>query len=57
MAALLGEHWGFIVAAYGFVVLILGTVIAITWIDGAQQKRAMAELEARGIRRRSEQAS
>jgi heme exporter protein D len=56
MAALLGEHWGFIVAAYGFVVAILGTIIAITWFDGAEQKRALAKLEARGIRRRSEQA-
>jgi heme exporter protein D len=56
MVTLLGEHWGFIVAAYGFVVAILGTIIAITWVDGAQQKRALAELEARGIRRRSEQA-
>lgn len=55
MVAILGEHWGFIVAAYGFVAVILGAVIAITWIDGAQQRRALAELEARGIRRRSEQ--
>jgi heme exporter protein D len=55
MVAILGEHWGFIVAAYGFVAVILGAVIAITWIDGVQQRRALAELEARGIRRRSEQ--
>ncbi len=55
MFAALGEHAGFIVAAYGFVTLILGAVIALTLWDGAAQKRALADLEARGIRRRSEQ--
>ena len=55
MEAFLGEHWGFIVAAYGFVVVILGAVIGLTLIDGAQQARALAAIEARGIRRRSEQ--
>lgn len=55
METFLGEHWGFIVAAYGAVAVILGATISLTLIDGAQQKRALADLEARGIRRRSEQ--
>lgn len=56
MFSALGEHAGFIVAAYGFVAIVLGATIALTLLDGAQQKRALAELEARGIRRRSDQA-
>lgn len=56
MVAFLGEHAGFIVAAYGVVALVLGAMIAVTMMDGARQKKALADLEARGIRRRSEQA-
>ena len=57
MVAALGEHAGFILAAYGVVAIVLGSVIALTIIDGAQQRRALADLEARGIRRRSETGS
>lgn len=55
MFAALGEHAGFIIAAYGVVAIVLGATIALTLMDGARQKRALADLEARGIRRRSEQ--
>jgi heme exporter protein D len=49
----LGPHAGFILAAYGATFLV---VIGLTlWIllDGRAQRRRLAELEARGIRRRS----
>jgi heme exporter protein D len=52
----LGEHAGFIVASYAFVAFILIAMIGLTLRDGAQQKKALADLEARGIRRRSDQA-
>lgn len=52
----LGEHSGFIIAAYGFVAVVLAIVIVTTWLDGARQKAKLAALEARGIRRRSDQA-
>jgi heme exporter protein D len=50
----LGPHAGFILAAYAiFGAVVLGL---IAWIvrDGAAQRRALADLEARGIRRRSD---
>ena len=48
-----GAHEGFIVAAYAVtVVVLLGMVVWII-LDGRAQKRRIAELEARGIRRRS----
>lgn len=56
MVASLGEHAGFILAAYGVVAIVLGAIITLTLLDGVKQKRALADLEARGIRRRSEQA-
>lgn len=48
-----GTHGGFIVAAY-----LLAAVVLVglgLWIvfDGRAQKRRLAELEARGVRRRS----
>lgn len=51
--AVFGDHGGFILAAY----LIFGAVLAVLvgWIvlDGLWLKRRLADLEARGIRRRS----
>lgn len=50
-----GDYTGFILAAYGFsalAVIGLGLWIAL---DSRAQKRALADLEARGIRRRSDQ--
>lgn len=54
--AMLGDHSGFIIAAYGFVAVVLSALICSTLIDGARQKAKLAQLEARGIRRRSDQA-
>ena len=49
----LGPHAGFIWASYGAVALVL--VILIAWLvfDGRRQRQLLAELEARGVRRRS----
>ena len=55
MMAVLGEHSGFIIAAYGFVAVVLTVLITATLVDGARQKAKLAALEARGIRRRSDQ--
>ena len=46
-------HAGFILAAYLVTVVVLAGLVV--WIigDGRQQKRRLADLEARGIRRRS----
>ncbi len=49
----LGPHAQFIIASYAVVVVVLGGLIVWLWVDGARQKRLMADLEARGIRRRS----
>ncbi len=55
MAIDLGPHAGFIIAAYAvFFIAVLGLIV---WVvqDGANQRRLLAELEARGVRRRSEE--
>ena len=48
-----GNHAGFILAAYLVTALVL--VCLFLWVvaDGRLQKRRLAELEARGIKRRS----
>ena len=48
-----GEHAGFILAAYALAVLIIGGLVLWLLIDGRAQHRRLAELEARGVRRRS----
>ena len=49
----LGPHAGFIIASYGIAVVVLAIVIGLILIDHRTQKRALAALEARGVRRRS----
>ncbi|WP_341991754.1 heme exporter protein CcmD [Azorhizobium sp. AG788] len=47
------SHTAFIVAAYGAAFLGLGILtLALLW-DNRAQRRALADLEARGIRRRA----
>ncbi|MCT4654198.1 MAG: heme exporter protein CcmD [Cohaesibacter sp.] len=50
---MLGPYTGFIAASYGIVLLTV--LVLILWIilDGKAQAKALAELEARGITRRS----
>jgi heme exporter protein D len=49
----LGPHASFIWSAYGIVVLVIGALIAWLALDGREQERRLAELAARGVKRRS----
>jgi heme exporter protein D len=49
----LGPHAGFIVAAYITTAAVVAALIMWVIADHAAQKRALAELERRGITRRS----
>ena len=50
----LGQHAGFIVAAYAMAVLVIAALIAWIVLDHRAQKRKLAQMEARGVARRSE---
>ena len=52
----LGPHADFILTAYGAAALIVAAMIAWVAIDHRRQARALADLEARGVTRRSERA-
>jgi heme exporter protein D len=47
------SHAGFILAAYAVTALVVGGLVLRAVLDYRAQTRALAELEARGIRRRS----
>ncbi len=47
-------HAGFIATAYLVTALVLVVLVAWIMVDGRTQRRRLADLEARGIRRRSE---
>ncbi len=47
------NHAAFIFAAYAATVVVLASLILWVWLDGRALRRRLAELEARGIRRRS----
>lgn len=49
----LGPHATFILAAYGVTVLAVAALAFAIVEDDRKQRRILAELEARGIRRRS----
>ncbi|MEA2938473.1 MAG: heme exporter protein [Alphaproteobacteria bacterium] len=49
----LGPHAAFIVAAYTVALLIVAAMIAWVVLDHRRQVRVLADLEARGITRRS----
>lgn len=51
--SVLGDHGGFILAAYLVVVVVLAGLVIWIVLDGRQLRRRLADLEARGIRRRS----
>ena len=48
-----GAHLGYIVAAYAVTAVVIAAMVALIVRDGHIQRRRLAELEARGIRRRS----
>jgi heme exporter protein D len=54
MIASLGPHWGFIVASYVVFAVVVAGMVAWIRLDGKAQHRALADLEARGVRRRSD---
>jgi heme exporter protein D len=49
----LGPHAGFIIAAFAVVAVVVALLIAWVIVDHIAQKRALAELERRGVTRRS----
>ena len=49
----LGPHASFIAAAYGVTALVVLGLVARAVVDHRLQARRLAELEARGVRRRS----
>jgi heme exporter protein D len=51
----LGAYSTFVLGAYGAAVLIVAAMIAWVVIDHRRQARALADLESRGVTRRSEQ--
>jgi len=46
-------HFAFVAAAYAFAALIIGALIVWVVADHRVQRRTLADLEARGVRRRS----
>lgn len=51
-----GAHGGFILAAYLVTLAVLAGLFVWIVLDGRAQRRRIADLEARGVRRRSERA-
>ena len=51
----LGPYAVFIVSAYAFAVLVIGGLIVWVMLDHRRQRRILADLEMRGVTRRSEQ--
>ena len=49
----LGPHAGFIIASFAVVITVVALLVAWVTIDHVAQKRALAELERRGVSRRS----
>ena len=47
------EQWQFVMAAYGCVALVITALIGWTVFDSRRRLAELADLEARGVRRRS----
>ena len=54
MIEALGNHAGFIIAAYALAALIVAGLVLRSVLDHRSQKAALARLESLGVRRRSE---
>jgi len=52
----LGPHAAFIIAAYAAALAVVVGLIAWVLADHAAQRRLLADLEARGVSRRSDKA-
>ncbi|MFL9826153.1 heme exporter protein CcmD [Rhodoplanes sp. SY1] len=55
-AAFLGPHAVFIVGSYAVTTIVVVVLVLWVWLDGRRQARLLADLEARGVRRRSAEA-
>lgn len=53
----LGKHAAFIWASYGAVFTVVFALLTWLWFDARRQRAALADLERRGVRRRSAQTS
>jgi heme exporter protein D len=53
----LGQHAGYIVAAYAVAAAVIGALIVWVVFDHLRLRRTLTDLDARGVTRRSEQAS
>ena len=53
----LGPHAAFIWAAYATVAVVLAGLVGWLVLDGRRQRQLVDELEARGVRRRSQRSS
>jgi heme exporter protein D len=51
----LGPHATFIVGAYAVAAGVIAAMVAWVWLDYRWQLRMLADLEARGVTRRSDQ--
>jgi heme exporter protein D len=50
---MLGPYAGFIVASYALAALVIGGLIGWLVVEGRRHERTLADLEARGVKRRS----
>ena len=53
----LGPHAAFIITAYAAAAFIIGALIAWVVLDHRAQRRKLANLDARGVTRRSDRAT
>ncbi len=51
------NHAAFVGAAYAVSAVVIAAMLAWLFVDQRLRRRELAELEARGVRRRSEKAS
>jgi len=48
------SHTSFVLASYGAAIIVLAALIGWIFVDQRTQRQALQELEAHGVRRRSE---
>ena len=53
----MSDHFWFVFAAYAAAVIVLGGLAVWLFADSAARRRELAELEASGLRRRSDAAA
>lgn len=51
----LGPHASFILSSYAVVAVVVAALVAWLIFDGREQERRLADLAARGVKRRSAQ--